>query len=66
MNRVKVFLRDNSVVEFDRSRPGGSYCNRVEAVPGFLVVTDVWDKSTYFPSDLVAEVIVESPRTGSW
>lgn len=65
MTHIIVKLKDGKVHEFKDSRNGGSYTNQVRAETGFLVVTNVWGKETWFPTADV-EVVENLPARGGW
>jgi hypothetical protein len=48
----------------DRGAPGGSYAQSMRAEIGFVVITDAYGKSTWIPSEEIAEIEQESIRRG--
>lgn len=63
MSDVTILFRDGTRQEFrEQGRPGGSYSNHVEYVPGFVIVTDEWGEMTSFPTDLIQSVLTKSCR----
>ena len=60
---IHVKLKDGTTKIFeDRGAPGGSYSQSMRAEIGFVVITDAWGKSTWIPTDTIAEIEQESTR----
>jgi hypothetical protein len=54
---IELVMKDGTVKKFlHEGRPGGSYTKNIDFVPGFVVVSDEWDKKTYIPADEVKEI----------
>lgn len=63
---ITIRLKDGTVREFKHEgRAGGSYTKHLSYEPGFVIVTDEWDKQTAFPTADVAEII-SIPRGRCW
>lgn len=61
--RIIIEMKDGTKKEFpDERRPGGSYRNQIRNEPNFIVVTDVWGKETWIPTDQVASIKAERGR----
>jgi hypothetical protein len=60
---VEIIFKDGTRRTWpEESRPGGSYDNSIEYKGVFVLVKDVWDKTSAFPAGDVKEVIT-TPRT---
>lgn len=60
---IYVTMKDGTRRVFeDRGAPGGSYCQSMRAEIGFVVITDAYGKSTWIPSDDIAEIEQASTR----
>lgn len=46
----------------DHGAAGGSYCQSMRSEIGFVVITDAWGKSTWIPSESIAEIEQASER----
>ncbi len=61
--RITIRFKEGESKVFENERrPGGSYTNEIRSEPGFAVVTDVWGKSYYYPTDTILEITTEPTR----
>jgi hypothetical protein len=68
MATVTIKFRDGKkdLTLEDRGAPGGSYAQSVRYESGFVVVTDAYGGQRAFPTDLIAEMKIDSERRGGW
>jgi hypothetical protein len=60
---IYVTMKDGKRRVFeDRGASGGSYSQSMRAEVGFVVITDAHGKSTWIPSEDIAEVEQEAGR----
>lgn len=63
MASIMVKMKDGTVRDFPHEgRAGGSFTKRLRYEPGFVVITDEWDKQTAIPTADIAEIITTEPR----
>ncbi len=64
---VEIIFKNGTKRQWEEeSRPGGSYTNSVEYKGTFVIVKDVWGKTSAFPSEDVQEVISTPDCRGRW
>lgn len=57
MSEVRIVMKNGEKKIFtEKTRPGGSYINRVSYEGAFVIVTDVWGNKTAIPAADVEEV----------
>ena len=62
---IYMKMKDGTKRTFeDRGASGGSYSQSMRAEIGFVVITDAHGKSTWIPSEDIAEIEQESTRRG--
>lgn len=60
---ITVKMKDGTTRHFeDRGAPGGSYCQSMRSEIGFVAITDAFGKSTWIPSEDIAEIEQEAMR----
>lgn len=60
---IYLTMKDGTRRTFeDRGAAGGSYCQTMRSEIGFVVITDAHGKSTWIPSEDIAEIEQESTR----
>jgi hypothetical protein len=60
---IYLKMKDGTTRIFeDRGAAGGSYCQKMRSEIGFVVITDAWGKSTWIPSESIAEIEQEAMR----
>lgn len=62
MTTVKVFFNDGKSQIYDSHRSGGSYSNTVKYEGEFVIVTDVWGKTTAWPVKDIRKIEVIPDR----
>ncbi len=54
---VEIIFKNGTKREWpEGNRPGGSYTNSVKYEGGFVIVKDLWEKTSAFPAEDVQEV----------
>ena len=60
---IYLTMKDGSKRTFeDRGAPGGSFSQSMRSETGFIVITDAYGKSTWIPTEDVAEIEQEAYR----
>ncbi len=60
---IYLTMKDGTKRVFeDRGASGGSYSQSMRAEIGFIAVTDAWGKTTWIPSEQIAEIEQDGPR----
>jgi hypothetical protein len=62
---IYLYMKDGSKRIFeDNGAAGGSYSQSMRSEIGFIVITDAYGKSTWIPSDEIAEIEQAATRRG--